>query len=59
MGQRQVHQVRDVLAVLSGGVHQGDPEGYYAADMDYCKGCGICAHECWPEAIAMKEEEEG
>ena len=35
------------------------PEGYYEADLDYCKGCGICAHECWPEAIAMKEEEEG
>jgi pyruvate ferredoxin oxidoreductase delta subunit len=24
--------------------------------MDYCKGCGICAHECWPRAIAMMEE---
>jgi pyruvate ferredoxin oxidoreductase delta subunit len=24
--------------------------------MDYCKGCGICAHECWPRAIAMTEE---
>jgi pyruvate ferredoxin oxidoreductase delta subunit len=24
--------------------------------MDYCKGCGICAHECWPRAIAMVEE---
>jgi pyruvate ferredoxin oxidoreductase delta subunit len=24
--------------------------------MDYCKGCGICAHECWPKAIAMMEE---
>jgi pyruvate ferredoxin oxidoreductase delta subunit len=24
--------------------------------MDYCKGCGICAHECWPKAIAMVEE---
>jgi pyruvate ferredoxin oxidoreductase delta subunit len=24
--------------------------------MDYCKGCGICAHECWPRAIAMIEE---
>jgi pyruvate ferredoxin oxidoreductase delta subunit len=24
--------------------------------MDYCKGCGICAHECWPKAIAMTEE---
>jgi pyruvate ferredoxin oxidoreductase delta subunit len=24
--------------------------------MDYCKGCGICAHECWPRAISMIEE---
>jgi pyruvate ferredoxin oxidoreductase delta subunit len=32
-------------------------EGYYAADLEYCKGCGICSHECWPGAIEMKEEE--
>jgi pyruvate ferredoxin oxidoreductase delta subunit len=25
--------------------------------LDYCKGCGICAHECWPRAIKMVEEE--
>jgi pyruvate ferredoxin oxidoreductase delta subunit len=24
--------------------------------LDYCKGCGICAHECWPRAISMIEE---
>jgi pyruvate ferredoxin oxidoreductase delta subunit len=24
--------------------------------LDYCKGCGICSHECWPRAIAMVEE---
>jgi Pyruvate/2-oxoacid:ferredoxin oxidoreductase delta subunit len=23
----------------------------------YCKGCGICARECWTEAIKMMEEE--
>jgi pyruvate ferredoxin oxidoreductase delta subunit len=22
----------------------------------YCKGCGICARECWTEAIKMVEE---
>ena len=32
-------------------------EGYFVADLDYCKGCGICAHECWPAAITMVEEE--
>ena len=24
---------------------------------DYCKGCGICAHECPTKAIEMAEEE--
>ncbi len=31
--------------------------GAFAADYDYCKGCGICAKECRPGAIAMVEEE--
>ena len=31
--------------------------GLFEADLDYCKGCGICAHECWPGAITMVEEE--
>lgn len=34
---------------------QGE-DGYFTADPDYCKGCGICAHECWPGAIKMTEE---
>jgi len=33
-----------------------DADGYFVADLDYCKGCGICAHECWPGAIRMVEE---
>ena len=33
-------------------------EGYFEADMYYCKGCGICAVECWTKAIKMVEEEE-
>ena len=24
---------------------------------DYCKGCGICAHECSKKAIDMEQEE--
>lgn len=27
-------------------------------DMDYCKGCGICAEECPPNAIRMVREGE-
>ena len=32
-------------------------EGYFEADLFYCKGCGICATECPKEAITMVEEE--
>ena len=36
-----------------------DPAGAYAyaIDLDYCKGCGICAAECPCGAIAMEPEE--
>ena len=33
-------------------------DGFFEANLDYCKGCGICAHECWPGAIKMVNEEE-
>jgi len=33
-------------------------EGFFEADLYYCKGCGICAHECPTQAITMVEEEE-
>jgi len=33
-----------------------DEEGYFSADLYYCKGCGICAAECWTGAISMVEE---
>jgi pyruvate ferredoxin oxidoreductase delta subunit len=41
------------------GVYQdmGKDEKYYKADLDYCKGCGICAHECPKKAITMTLEE--
>jgi len=38
-----------------GCIYQND-EGFFEADLDYCKGCGICAAECWPGAIEMIEE---
>lgn len=33
---------------------QGD--GFFRANEFYCKGCGICAQECWTQAIKMVEE---
>jgi pyruvate ferredoxin oxidoreductase delta subunit len=33
-------------------------EGYFEANLFYCKGCGICARECWTGAISMVPEEE-
>ena len=33
-------------------------EGYFEANLFYCKGCGICACECPTEVITMVEEEE-
>ena len=40
------------------GCIEENAEGYFIADLFYCKGCGICARECWPQAITMVEEEE-
>ena len=40
-----------------GCIHQND-EGYFEADLYYCKGCGICAQECPTRVITMVEEEE-
>ncbi len=33
-------------------------DGYFEADLAYCKGCGICATECRRKAITMVEETE-
>jgi len=29
---------------------------FFEFDYDYCKGCGICAHECPKDAISMEPE---
>lgn len=44
------------LMCPEGCIHE-DEDGYFSADLNYCKGCGICPHECWPGAIKMVEEE--
>jgi len=40
------------------GCIEPNEEGYFEANLYHCKGCGICARECWPQAITMVEEEE-
>ena len=39
------------------GCVKQNKEGYFEADLYYCKGCGICARECPTYVISMKEEE--
>jgi len=38
------------------GCIRQNTEGYFEADLYYCKGCGICARECPVWVIGMKEE---
>ena len=40
-----------------GCIEQND-EGHFEADMFHCKGCGVCARECWTKVITMVDEEE-
>lgn len=40
------------------GCIEQNPDGYFEANMYYCKGCGVCARECWPRVIKMAEEVE-
>ena len=37
-------------------VYSQKPDGFFEANMYYCKGCGICAKECPADAITMVEE---
>jgi pyruvate ferredoxin oxidoreductase delta subunit len=43
------------LLCPEGTVYRGD-DGKFVIDYDYCKGCGICAHECKFGAIRMVPE---
>jgi pyruvate ferredoxin oxidoreductase delta subunit len=39
------------------GCIEPNEEGFFEANLFYCKGCGICARECWTKVITMVEEE--
>jgi Pyruvate/2-oxoacid:ferredoxin oxidoreductase delta subunit len=32
-------------------------KAYFAPNLDFCKGCGICAKECPKNAVTMESEE--
>ena len=53
-----MHQVRALLFVLPEPCIGQDTEGFFEADLYYCKGCGICARECPTTVIHMVAEEE-
>ncbi|MFQ6084698.1 MAG: 4Fe-4S binding protein [Candidatus Bathyarchaeia archaeon] len=38
------------------GARSPDPDTYFAVDLDYCKGCGVCAAVCPEKAITMQDE---
>ncbi len=40
------------------GCVEEDEEGYFHANLYWCKGCGICAEECPTDVITMVEESE-
>jgi len=44
-------------AVCPEGCIKKDQANKFTADLDYCKGCGICANECPVKAISMVREE--
>ena len=40
------------------GCVEQNQDGCFEANLYYCKGCGICARECWTRVITMVDEEE-
>lgn len=42
--------------VCPDGVVSKTDNGKVQIDYDFCKGCGVCAHECKPGAIDMVKE---
>ncbi|MEM2099104.1 MAG: 4Fe-4S binding protein [Candidatus Bathyarchaeia archaeon] len=47
-----------VIFCPDGAVHWIGDKADIEFDLRFCKGCGICAHECPTKAISMKLERE-
>jgi 2-oxoacid:acceptor oxidoreductase delta subunit (pyruvate/2-ketoisovalerate family) len=43
-----------VLFCPDGAIHWQKEKGDIEFDLNFCKGCGICANECPTKAIVMK-----
>ena len=41
------------LSCPDGAIFQND-EGFYEANLTYCKGCGVCVLECWTGCISLE-----
>lgn len=53
--EKCIHCLRCFLVCPDGVIDKS--EDLLSIDYDYCKGCGICAHECKLNAITMVKEE--
>jgi len=47
--------LRCYLVCPDGAIYKSN--GKVAVEWDFCKGCGVCAHECKVKAISMLREE--
>ncbi|MCP4633327.1 MAG: 4Fe-4S dicluster domain-containing protein [candidate division Zixibacteria bacterium] len=53
--EKECTDCRICVLICPDGVIFGADSKYYA-DLDYCKGCGMCAEECPVDDIEMKPE---
>ncbi|MDR3592731.1 MAG: 4Fe-4S binding protein [Negativicutes bacterium] len=55
--EKCVHCLRCFLLCPDGAIDKSGTE--LEIDFNYCKGCGICAHECKVKAVRMEKEGDG